>query len=215
MFLHLLCGALISTSASQLEYIGPYPIPICNITPVQFQADCYLPQSDNYKQTMNFVCFGVLFASIASASATFGEEQVNYWRECAAGLNSIPYFFGKWLVNFPRIVGAAGFFLISFSIRFQDTSKRGDTFAIILTLYWFGFAIGYVVSQCVPIRYASSLGVLIALIFAVGLSGVNPSLKDVNSYSQSRQIPWSVSGPRWALEAFYVSQVSYYETIPY
>ena len=148
-------------------------------------------------QTANFMCFGVLFASIASASATFGEEQVNYWRECSAGLNSIPYFVAKWIANFPRIVGAALFFYISFSIKFSDTASAGDIYAVILTLYWFGFSIGYVVSQCVPIRYASMLGVLIALIFAVGLSGVNPSLTEVNEYSTSRRIPWSVSGPRY------------------
>ena len=214
MMLHLGCGLLISTPAEQLAYIGPYPSPICALTPVPFRADCYLPSADNYKQTANFMCFGVLFASVASASASFGNEQVNYWRECAAGLHSIPYFIAKFIANFPRIVGAALFFFIAFDIRFQNTASPNSLYLTVFSLYWFGFSIGYVVSQTVSPLYSSMMGVLIALLFAVGLSGVNPSMAEVNDYPPARQIPWMVSGPRWTLEAFYVSQVKYYYEIP-
>jgi hypothetical protein len=54
-----------------------------------------------------------------------------------------------------------------------------------------------VVSQCVSPQYAGMCGVLIALIFAVGLSGVNPSLTDVEEKPKGAQIFWYVSGPRW------------------
>jgi len=146
------------------------------------------------------MCFGVLFASIASASASFGDEQVNYWRECSSGLQSIPYFFGKFIANFPRIVFAALFFFIAFETRFQNTASANKLYTMILALYWFGFAIGYVVSQVVSPSFSAMCGVLIALIFAVGLSGVNPSLTDVQDRPTAGQIPWYVSGPRWMLE---------------
>jgi len=214
MFLHLGCGILISVPAENLEYVGPYPDPICNITPVPFRSDCFLPSKDNYMQTANFMCFGVLFASIASASASFGEEQVNYWRECAAGLQTIPYFIAKFIANFPRVLGAALFFFIAFSVRFQNTASPSKIYVLIMALYWFGFSLGYVVSQTVPPRFSSMMGVLIALIFSVGLAGTNPSLKDVHEKPRGQQIPWYVSGPRWTLEAFYVSQVKYYYEIP-
>lgn len=58
------------------------------------------------------------------------------------------------------------------------------------------------------------VGVLVALIFAVALAGVQPALTDVQSRPLGRQIPWYVSGPRWVLEAFYVNQVSYYQYVP-
>ena len=149
------------------------------------------------------MCFGVLFASIASASATFGDEQVNYWRECAAGLQSIPYFIGKFIANFPRIIFAALFFFISFETNFQNTASSNELYSMIMALYWFGFSIGYVVSQCVSPAWSAMCGVLVALIFAVGLSGVNPSLADVQEKSKSQQIPWEVSGPRWLIEVKY------------
>jgi len=100
MLVHLGIGILISQSAEKLEYIGPYPDPICNITPTPFRPYCALPQSDSYKQTANFMCFGVLFAAIPSASATFGSEQVNYLREFSSGLQATPYFINKFIANF-------------------------------------------------------------------------------------------------------------------
>jgi hypothetical protein len=30
--------------------------------------------------------------------------KVNYFREAAAGLQTFPYFLGKWIANFPRVV---------------------------------------------------------------------------------------------------------------
>ena len=104
-----------------------------------FRSDCFLPGLDNYKNTANFMCFGVLFASIATASASFGSEQVNYWRECAAGLHSVPYFVGKFIANFPLLLGASFFFYIAFEVTFQNTATSNQIFAIILALYWFGF----------------------------------------------------------------------------
>ena len=55
---------------------------------------------------------------------------------------------------------------------------------------------------------------LVSLVFAVAISGVNPALADVKQDPPAQQIPWKLSGPRWAIEAFYVSQVAYYKTVP-
>lgn len=241
MVLHLGCGVVISVAAERLEYVGPYPEPICDIGTLGYRKgdffiskncyvylDCALPQSDSYVQVANFMCFGILFASIASAAPTFGNEQVsnlplqsngkilqvNFWRESSTGLKAGPYFFGKWIANFPRIVCSALFFWIAFSIKHQNTGSAVDVFMIVLALYWFGFSLGYVVSQLVSIKSASLAGVLVALLFSVALSGANPSMKDVKEYSQGKQFFWKISGPRWALEAFYISQVHYYEEVP-
>jgi hypothetical protein len=58
------------------------------------------------------------------------------------------------------------------------------------------------------------LGVLVAILLAVGFSGINPTLDEVNDMSPAISWLWSCSGTRWLLEAFYVSQVEYYETVP-
>ena len=81
-------------------------------------------------------------------------------------------------------------------------------------IYWFGYSLGYVVSQRVPIKHAALLGVVLALIFAVGFAGANPNMVQVREKPQAVQWFWALSGPRWALEAFYVNSVLYYNTVP-
>lgn len=211
--LHFGCGLFISVAAKDLEYIGPYPDVICATTPLPFYHACRLPQSDNYTQIGNFLAWGIGFAGIAAAAGTFGNEQVNYWRESAAGLSTMPYFFAKILADFPRIFFAAVFFFAAFMTRFQTTGNLSDVFLIVLLLYWFGFALGYLVSQVVPISKAALTGVLLALVFSIAISGSNPSMKEVNDYPSSRSWLWDISGPRWALEAFYVNEVKFYKTV--
>lgn len=215
MGLHLGAGFVISVAAERLEYIGPYPNVICDVAVLGFQDDCRLPQKDQFTQAANFMCFGVLFSAVASAAGTFGNEQVNYFREAASGLLSVPYFFGKWLTDFPRVFGATVFFYLAFSIRFQNTSTDStELFSLILAFYWYGFSMGYLVSQIVSMKQAALTGVLVALIFAVALSGINPTMSEVQDKPRSQQILWAISGPRWAVEGFYISQIKYYETVP-
>jgi hypothetical protein len=214
MALHLVCGAVISTAANRLYFEGPLPNPVCAIQAYPLQGACVSPQASQYVQVGNFMSFGILFAAIASSSQTFGNEQVNYWRESASGLRSTPYFFGRWIANFPRIVLSALFFFFSFSIRFSNTGSALGLYQIVLMLYWFGYSLGYVVSQLVPIKHAALLGVVLALVFAVGFAGANPSVAAVGEKPAYERWVWSLSGPRWALEAFYINAVLYYNTVP-
>lgn len=173
---------------------------ICDVAVEGFQDDCRLPQKDQYTQAANFMCFGVLFSGVASASGTFGNEQVNYYREAAAGLKSAPYFFGKWIADFPRVFFSAVFFYLAFSSRFQDTNTNATRmFILVLCFYWFSFSMGYVVSQIVTMKNAALTGVLTALIFAVGLSGMNPTMKDVRDKPAGQQWLWTISGPRFVI----------------
>lgn len=119
--LHLLCGAVIAVSAGRLSFVGPLPDTTCLLTPAALQADCKLPLDGNYPQTGNFMCFGVLFAAVATSSGIFGNEQVNFWRETSSGLQPVPYFFGKWIAYIPRIICSAFFFWFAFSIKFNNT----------------------------------------------------------------------------------------------
>lgn len=147
------------------------------------------------------MCFGVLFSGIASASGTFGNEQVNYYREAASGLRSIPYFFGKWIADFPRVFLSCSFFYLAFSSRFQDTNTNATRmFILVLVFYWFSFSMGYLVSQLVTMKNTALTGVLCALIFAVGLSGINPTMQEVRDKPVAQQRFWSISGPRYIFE---------------
>ena len=45
-------------------------------------------------------------------------------------------------------------------------------------------------------KQAALTGVLVALIFAVALSGINPTMAEVQDKPRSQQILWAISGPR-------------------
>ena len=75
------------------------------------------------------------------------------------------------MADIPRIICAAVFFWIAFSIKFQNTGSPTSLFSIILLMYWFGFSIGYTISHVVPVSYVPLTGVLVALIFSVALAG--------------------------------------------
>jgi len=213
--MHFLCGAIIATVGADLYYVGPFPGPICAIMPQSAVGACKLPQYDSYQSVANFMCFAILFASIASAAGSFGNEQVNYWRECATGLNSVSYFFAKWVSNFPRIFAGALAFYTAFQTGYRSTGTSGPLLAIILLLYWFGFSLGFLVSQLMDVKYAPLVGVLLALLFAVVFSGISPSMVDINEYHpEAKKFPWQASGPRWAIEAFYVEESNYYREVP-
>jgi hypothetical protein len=85
---------------------------------------------------------------------------------------------------------------------------------VVLGLYAFGYSLGYFVSQLAAPQYTALLGVLCALLFAVLFSGVLPVFADVLKFPTWMQFPWETSGPRWAIEAFYVNAISTYATIP-
>lgn len=140
--------------------------------------------------------------------------QVNYWRESAAGLKTVPYFIAKWIVEFPNIVLAAAFFWFAFLIRFPNTGSDSNLFLLIFSMYWWSWSLGFLLSSIAPPDKVFLLGVLVALLLAVAFSGANPSMNDVNDMSPAISWLWSLSGTRWLLEGFYVSQIKYYEDVP-
>jgi len=214
MFIHLGAGLVVSSAANDLAFVGPLPDIICAITSVELRPTCTAPLSDNYQGVANFLCFGVIFSAIAISTITFGAEQVNYWRESAAGVKTIPYFLAKWTADLPNVILAACFFWIAFIVRFNNTNTPGNIYLLFLSLYFWAWSLGYLLSSVAPQKYVFLVGVLAALLYAIAFSGSDPTLTEVRDMSPVVSWLWDVSGPRWALEAFYVSQLKYYERVP-
>lgn len=147
-------------------------------------------------------------------AGTFIYERTNYWRESSAGMNTLPYFFAKFLMNIPRIVCSAFFFWTAFTSNYINAGSNAHLYAIFLMMYWFGFSLGYVTSQLVPPGFVAIFGVMVSLIFCIAFSGIDPTMNQVNNYPQSKQNLWKISGPRWTIEAFVVDAVKYYYRLP-
>jgi hypothetical protein len=214
MLIHMGVAIVVGSVSTDLQYVGPLPGVICATVTRDLYNPCTDPLVDSYTSTANFLALGTIFAAISVSAITFGGEQVNYWRESAAGLKTIPYFFAKWLIEFPNILLASCFFWLAFQIRFPNTNSSGALFLFFFSVYWWSWSLGFLLSALVAPDKVFLLGVLAAILLAVGFSGTSPTLDEVNDMSPAISWLWSCSGTRWLLEAFYVSQVEYYETVP-
>ena len=214
MLIHMGVAIVVGSVSTDLQYVGPLPGVICATVTRDLYTPCTNPLIDAYTGTANFLSLGVIFAAISVSAITFGGEQVNYWRESAAGLRTVPYFLAKWIMEFPNILLASCFFWLAFQLRFPNTNSPGALFTFFFAVYWWAWALGFLLSSLVSPDKVFLLGVLAAILLAVGFSGTNPTMTEVRDMSPAISWLWSCSGTRWMLEAFYVSQVNYYETVP-
>jgi hypothetical protein len=214
MLIHLGVALVVSSVSTDLQFVGPLPDIICATVTRDLYDQCTSPLFDSYQGTANFLCFGTIFAAISISAGTFGNEQVNYWRESAAGLKTTPYFLAKWIIEVPNIILAALFFWLAFTARFPNTNSPGELYELFLAMYWWAWSLGFLLSAIAPPKNVFLVGVLVALLLAVAFSGANPTINEIQDLPKGISWLWRVSGTRWALEAFYVSQVKYYEKVP-
>jgi hypothetical protein len=64
-----------------------------------------------------------MFAAISIAGNTFGREKVVYWRDTSSGMAVLPYYFGKIVIDIPRVILGASCYFIAL-IMFFPYSQR-------------------------------------------------------------------------------------------
>jgi hypothetical protein len=205
--LHLGCGLFIAIAANNAYFLGPLPDDLCATVPIALQDKCRVPQADSLRQIGQFVCWGIGFAGIAVGSGTFGNEKVVYWRERQAGIPALPYFFAKILADVPRIALAAACFMLAFILGYNNNQSIGSLYIILFLLYLWGFSCGYFISAISPRSAAPLVGVVFALVWAIALSGVSPSIKSIRDERSYLIWLYNISAPRWAISAFYLQEI--------
>ena len=149
-----------------------------------------------------YIAFAISFAGVAVGAGTFINETPNYWRECAAGMFTLPYFCAKVLADFPKMLNASFFFWCAFSASFSSTGQGIYLFLTFLLMYWFGYSLGYITSQIASKEMVPVVGVMMSLIF-------------VAAYSTPGTL-WfrKLSSPRYTIEAFFLTETEYYNSLP-
>jgi len=210
--LHLVLGLFISAlSSAGVELVGPIPPGAVSTCPYTLTAACTNPLRDDYLGIGGFLCWSIGFAGIAVGAGTFGGEKPQFWREQGSGMNFVTYFYGKVLADIPRIALAALCFTFALVAGFATNSTVIKMFAIVFSMYFSGFSLGYLVSAFVGQSTAALLGVAVSMLFAIMLSGTNkPSLKDVQDGNGFGQFIFFMSYARWGAEAFYINEVKSY-----
>ncbi|KAJ3303577.1 hypothetical protein HDV03_003654 [Kappamyces sp. JEL0829] len=200
-------GIFISIAIQSMGYLGGNPEEICAWAPYNLFYQCKNP-TDTLKIAGMFISLGSMFAGISIAGNTFGREKVVYWRDTAAGMPVLPYYLAKVIVDIPRIILGAISYFIALIMFFPYAQSWVNLLGMILMLHFYSFALGYALSTAVTYQKLSLYGVGLSLLWALVLSGVNPSLNDVSEFPSIIAWVWKVSVPRWMIEAFYIKEVT-------
>ncbi|KAI9223239.1 hypothetical protein BC828DRAFT_376433 [Blastocladiella britannica] len=209
MAVHMAAGVFISIGSQTNEYLGKFPSALCDVTPFPLMPACRAPVNTLPSSGM-FMAIAVFFAGVSSGANTFGLERVVYWRDVASGMPTLPYFAAKVVVDIPRIVLAGVWFCVGVMFMWPNRGPWVEILGVITALYYSAFSMGYFIST---VALNSSIGVMAtsaSLLWALVLGGVIPSLAEVQE-STSVYFPfsflWSLSAPRYAIEAIYLSDV--------
>lgn len=203
--IHFLVGLAIGYTARNQYFLGPIPDGLRVFCPIEVAFDCSKPVTDEVLVVGMFLCIGISFIGVASAVYTFGGLMPQFWRESSRGLNSPIYFVSKLLVDAVRIFALSVAFTAGFLLTFPNSAPYGDMFVIVLGIYLNAFALGYAVSNIFSTTMSILLGVLLSLVLVTVLGGVLSSLADTPDAFVG--FLYSISYPRWAIEAFYISQI--------
>ncbi|KAF9193998.1 hypothetical protein BGZ50_006843 [Haplosporangium sp. Z 11] len=206
--LHLACGLCVSFASKDMTYIPRQPAEICAMAPPAIQLSCATPV-DDIRYVGMFMTLGVIFAGINVGVSTFGDEKAVFWRDTSAGMPTLPYYLAKILADVPRMIVAAFMYTGAFIFFFAYRQQLSSLFLVILLLYINAFAMGYFVSAVFSRPMFGLAGTGMSLSWALVLSGTAPQLyKVMNSrrYDTVRWV-WSVSAPRWGVEAFYLKEM--------
>ena len=204
LLLHFGCGTFISVATQNFSYLGNFPVEVCVSQARDLQWFCYTPL-DKIKEAGMFISLGVLFAGISAGTTTFGREKVVFWRDSASGMSAIPYYFAKFVVDIPRVILAGIVYSVALLLFYPLQGRFVSVLLIVELLYFSAFAMGYFLSILVPPSKTALLGTGFALLWALVLSGVIPTLEDVYSEPVLTAVSflWDLSPPRWAIEAFW------------
>ena len=220
---HFCAGFFISLSISGSDYYGLLPPMACSTTPILLRSMCVYPY-DQLGIAGSFVCLGILFVGIMAGGQTFGRERVVFWRETAAGMATIPYFFAKVFADVPKIVISAcvyslavylsvvirtdfkTLFLLNIQLYFAAFTMGTSLYSLLLEAY----SIGYFVSVILDKKNVAIAATGLSLLWSVALSGAfTPTIGEIMSDEKYSKINWlwELSPSRWFIEAFYLHEV--------
>ena len=207
--IHFVAGLIVSLAIKEFPYYGRQPKEVCLLTPFLLQGQCN-SGTDLLNQAGMLAAVGIFFAGQATAAYTFGNEKTVFWRDTSVGMPTIPYFLAKFTSDLPRIFIASFFYTLSLTVFFDYRTKFIYLMLNNLCLYLVAFQFGYVLSIFFD---KSSVGLLTAanaLLWSFLFGGASPDLKlvmETPEYDNFRFI-WTISAPRWAIEAFYILEAT-------
>jgi ABC-type multidrug transport system ATPase subunit/ABC-type multidrug transport system permease subunit len=188
-FAGLVMGALIKVS-----WQGILKPPYSLFTPT--------PREASIGALFNTVGLAISLAAASAGVSVFGEEQIVYRREVAAGHSHIAYYCGTSVAQIPRLCVDALHFAFLFHVLSQPLTSFGQFLGIVFLLYFAIYGLAAIVSFLVSRRNAALLAVVVSLIFS--------SMTQKGGQPEPIQF---ISASRWASEALFSVETRPYRHI--
>ena len=152
---------------------------------------------------------------MVSALRPFGTVHTRplFWRESAAGINRVAYFFAVMVGQIPAMLILPVFFL---SLYYSLTAPRasfGSFYTIFLFTYWATFGIGYVLSTAVHPDNSKMAGVVIGLIASVVSGSSTTTICKLDKYTFIGPLMYSVAYSKWFSEGLFESEANQYPPV--
>lgn len=136
--------------------------------------------------------------SSVGALKMLGNERVLFWRERDSGCNIFAYFLGKNLVKLVDNIWRPGLFLAVYYNLVIPKTKFGDYWALLIVMCWATSGTGIMWSTMMRPTSALLAAVIWPLVTGVFLSGVNPALAEMDTFTKNLAV---FSFTRWSTEA--------------
>lgn len=185
-------GIFISIVIQSFTFIGGAPSEACAYAPSIVYFQCIQPQ-DQLRVASMFICLGSMFSAISIAGNTFGREKVVFWRDSSSGMSVLPYYFAKFIIDFPRVILGATAYFIALIMFFPYSQSWVSFYYVILMMHFYSFAVGYAVSNSVPYAKFALYGIFCSLLWSMVLAGVSPSISNVANYPPVIKWLWDIS----------------------
>ena len=104
-----------------------------------------------------------------------------YWRDTSAGMSVLPYYFAKFVIDFPRVILGATAYFLALIMFFPYAQSWTSFYSVILMMHFYSFAVGYAVSNTVPYPKFALYCIVFSLLWSMMLTGVSPSIEAVPS----------------------------------
>ncbi|KAJ3217020.1 hypothetical protein HK099_005623 [Clydaea vesicula] len=206
--LHFCVGLFISIAIQHFEFVGRFPDSICVAVPMNLMGACAF-SVDELRQSGMFISLGVLFAGISVGTQTFGNEKNVYFRDTSSGMSTIAYYLGKFILDVPRMLLAGVVYSMALTVFWPYKQSFYLLLLIVELLYFVAFPMGYFISWTVKKSSVPLAGVGFALLWAIVLNGITPSLTDLSKSTIAKSYfywLWIISAPRQAIEAFWLNE---------
>jgi hypothetical protein len=187
-------------------YVGPVDVSVSSQCPSWLSERCRLPRVDPIPSWASMVCLAIGLTSLATSVDVLLPEWGIVARQRRAGVNILTYYLARNIADgVPNILIPPLVFCAVFYFFLELNQSFLMFYLIVMVTQFTCIGLGYFASLVA--QPAPFLAGCVIVLISIAFSGVQPTLKDLNSTALIGFLS-NFSFARWAVEAIYISEIT-------